>query len=89
MPGLNFGARNTLDEAAGILKPQDFRFFVGNAGWQLHQLREKIESDYWHVAACSSDLIWRSFTRKLVARDLQLMGGQYSELGRIPKLDMY
>ncbi|EXB87688.1 hypothetical protein L484_000796 [Morus notabilis] len=36
IPGLCFGARNSLDEAAelvkkGVLKPQDFRFFVGYA----------------------------------------------------------
>uniref|UniRef100_A0A1J3IML1 UPF0301 protein n=1 Tax=Noccaea caerulescens TaxID=107243 RepID=A0A1J3IML1_NOCCA len=93
MPGLNFGARNTLDEAAvlvkkGIHKPQDFRFFVGYAGWQLDQLREEIESDYWHVAACSSDLIFGASSENLWEEILQLMGGQYSELSRKPKLDM-
>ncbi|ESQ33415.1 hypothetical protein EUTSA_v10008168mg [Eutrema salsugineum] len=93
MPGLNFGARNTLDEAAvlvkkGIIKPHDFRFFVGYAGWQLDQLREEIESDYWHVAACSSDLICGDSSENLWEEILQLMGGQYSELSRKPKLDM-
>ncbi|CAF2043969.1 hypothetical protein BRARA_I02579 [Brassica rapa] len=93
MPGLNFGARNTLDEAAvlvkkGLLEPQDFRFFVGYAGWQLDQLREEIESDYWHVAACSSELICGASPENLWEEILQLMGGQYSELSRKPKLDM-
>ncbi|CAN8290115.1 unnamed protein product [Cochlearia groenlandica] len=93
MPGLNFGARNSLDEAAvlvkkGIIKPQDFRFFVGYAGWQLDQLKEEIESDYWHVAACSSDLICGASSENLWEEILQLMGGQYSELSRKPKLDM-
>ncbi|CAF2056520.1 hypothetical protein HID58_070312 [Brassica napus] len=93
MPGLNFGARNTLDEAAvlvkkGMLEPQDFRFFVGYAGWQLDQLREEIESDYWHVAACSSELICGASPENLWEEILQLMGGQYSELSRKPKLDM-
>ncbi|KAK3027692.1 hypothetical protein RJ639_041402 [Escallonia herrerae] len=63
IPGLCFGARNSLDEAAGLVKkgmlrPRDFRFFVGYAGWQLDQLREEIESDYWYVAACSANLIF-------------------------------
>ena len=93
MPGLNFGARNTLDEAAvlvkkGMLEPQDFRFFVGYAGWQLDQLREEIKSDYWHVAACSSELICGASPENLWEEILQLMGGQYSELSRKPKLDM-
>ncbi|XP_010461200.1 PREDICTED: uncharacterized protein LOC104741955 isoform X2 [Camelina sativa] len=93
MPGLNFGTRNSLDEAAvlvkkGVLKPHDFRFFVGYAGWQLDQLREEIESDYWHVAACSSDLICGASSENLWEEILQLMGGQYSELSRKPKLDI-
>ncbi|CAN8314149.1 unnamed protein product [Cochlearia groenlandica] len=94
MPGLNFGARNNLEEAAvlvkkGILKPHDFRFFIGYAGWQLDQLKEEIESDYWHVAACSSDLIHGGdSSENLWEEILQLMGGHYSELSRRPKLDM-
>ncbi|XP_023550067.1 uncharacterized protein LOC111808360 isoform X2 [Cucurbita pepo subsp. pepo] len=93
IPGLCFGARNSLDEAAvlvkkGILKPQDFRFFVGYAGWQLDQLREEIESDYWHVAACSSNLISGAASEGLWEEILQLMGGHYSELSRRPKQDM-
>lgn len=93
MPGLSFGTRNSLGEAAalvkkGILKPQDFRFFVGYAGWQLDQLREEIESDYWYVAACSSDLICGASSENLWEEILQLMGGHYSELSRKPKQDM-
>ncbi|KAL5559844.1 hypothetical protein UlMin_036055 [Ulmus minor] len=97
IPGLCFGARNSLDEAAelvkkGVLKTQDFRFFVGYAGWQLDQLREEIESDYWHVAACSSNLINGALTdsssEDLWEEILQLMGGDYSELSRKPKQDM-
>lgn len=95
MPGLYFGARNSLDEAAGlvkngVLKPQDFRFFVGYAGWQLDQLREEIESDYWYVASCSSNLICggSDSSESLWEEILQLMGGHYSELSRKPKQDM-
>ncbi|KAJ9145812.1 hypothetical protein P3X46_028146 [Hevea brasiliensis] len=97
IPGLCFGARNSLDEAAalvkkGVLKPQDFRFFVGYAGWQLDQLREEIESDYWYVASCSSNLICGtssdSSSENLWEEILQLMGGHYSELSRKPKQDM-
>ncbi|KAK9095864.1 hypothetical protein Sjap_021361 [Stephania japonica] len=95
IPGLYFGARNSLDEAAALVKkgainPQDFRFFVGYAGWQLDQLREEIESDYWYVAACSSNLITGASTGSssgLWEEILQLMGGHYSELSRKPKQD--
>lgn len=93
IPGLCYGARNSLDGAAGlvkkgILKPQDFRFFVGYAGWQLDQLREEIESDYWYVAACSSNLLCGGASEGLWEEILQLMGGHYSELSRKPKQDM-
>ncbi|XVF63386.1 hypothetical protein PTKIN_Ptkin09bG0083400 [Pterospermum kingtungense] len=97
IPGLCFGARNSLDEAAelvkkGVLKSQDFKFFVGYAGWQLDQLREEIESDYWYVAACSPDLIFGdsldSSSESLWKEILQEMGGHYSELSRKPKQDI-
>ncbi|XP_057503111.1 uncharacterized protein LOC130786765 [Actinidia eriantha] len=98
IPGLCYGARNSLDEASelvkkGVLKPQDFKFYVGYAGWQLDQLREEIESDYWYVAACSANLIFGGSTNSsssegLWEEILQLMGGHYSELSRKPKQDM-
>lgn len=94
VPTLCFGSRNGLDEASalvktGVLKPQDFRFFVGYAGWQLDQLREEIEAGLWHVAACSSNLIFGgSQNESLWEEILQLMGGSYSELSRKPKQDL-
>ncbi|KMZ64794.1 Transcriptional regulator [Zostera marina] len=94
VPGISFGAKNSLDEAAelvenGVLMAEDFRFFVGYAGWQIDQLRQEIESGYWVVAACSSDLIYCSPEKcsGLWGEILQLMGGRYSELSRKPRLD--
>ncbi|KAL1533891.1 UPF0301 protein [Salvia divinorum] len=64
--GVYFGSRNSLGKASAMIKKgklmsQDFTFFMGYAGWQLDQLGEEIESDYWHVAACSANLIsWES-----------------------------
>lgn len=93
IPTLCFGSRNSLDEASalvktGVFKPQDFRFFIGYAGWQLDQLREEIDAGLWHVAACSSNLIYGgSQNESLWEEILQLMGGSYSELSRKPKQD--
>ncbi|RRT35030.1 hypothetical protein B296_00055409 [Ensete ventricosum] len=95
--GVRFGARNRLDEAAalvkkGVFRPEDFRFFVGYAGWQSDQLLDEIESDYWVVAACSSHLIdgaTLDSSSDLWEEILQLMGGQYSDLSRKPKQDDY
>uniref|UniRef100_A0A7N0UA22 Uncharacterized protein n=1 Tax=Kalanchoe fedtschenkoi TaxID=63787 RepID=A0A7N0UA22_KALFE len=96
MPGLYFGARNSLEDAAGLVrrgsvKPEDFRFFMGYAGWQLDQLRQEIESEYWYVASCSPNLIYGGSpdsSEKLWEEILQLMGGEYSDLSRKPKQDM-
>ncbi|KAI3990936.1 hypothetical protein MKX01_026120 [Papaver californicum] len=94
IPGLCFGARNRLDEAAGlvkkgILKPQDFRFFVGYAGWQMDQLREEIESGFWVLAATSPNLIWEnlsgSSSEGVWEEILQLMGGRWADISRKPK----
>ncbi|PIN12493.1 hypothetical protein CDL12_14874 [Handroanthus impetiginosus] len=99
MPGVYFGSRNSLDEASGLvkkgtLKPQDFRFFIGYAGWQIDQLREEIESDYWYLAACSANLIFGCSQNNATSAGglweeiLQLMGGHYSDLSRKPKQDI-
>ncbi|KAL2456113.1 Protein of unknown function (DUF179) [Abeliophyllum distichum] len=95
IPGVCFGSRNSLDAASGLVKkgalgPRDFRFFIGYAGWQLDQLREEIESDYWYVAACSANLIFGGSQNSdgLWEEILQLMGGHYSELSRKPKQDL-
>lgn len=93
IPGLSFGSRKNMEEASalvkkGELKPQDFRFFFGYAGWQLDQLTEELESDYWYVAACSANLIFGgSPSETLWEEILQLMGGHYSEVSRKPKKD--
>lgn len=95
IPGIYFGSRNTLDEASalikkGALRPQDFRFYVGYAGWQLDQLLHEIESNYWYVAACSANLlagVSQNSSDGLWGEILQLMGGHYSDLSRKPKQD--
>ncbi|XP_010927859.1 uncharacterized protein [Elaeis guineensis] len=97
IPGICFGARHSLNEAAalikkGLLGPQDFRFFVGYSGWQFDQLQEEIRLGYWVVAACSSHLINEALagsSSNLWEEILQLMGGQYSELSRKPKQDSF
>ncbi|KAI3901639.1 hypothetical protein MKW92_005531 [Papaver armeniacum] len=91
IPGLCYGVRNRLDEAAGlvkkgILKPRDFRFFVGYAGWQTDQLREEIESGCRILGATSPNLIWESLSGSssegLWEEILHLMGGRYAEMSR-------
>ncbi|KAG6520356.1 hypothetical protein ZIOFF_017405 [Zingiber officinale] len=61
--GVYFDSRNNLDDAAALVEkgvvfmPQDFVFFEGYSGWELDQLLDEIEYEYWVVASCSSHLI--------------------------------
>ncbi|KAI3963073.1 hypothetical protein MKW92_040811 [Papaver armeniacum] len=81
IPGLCYGVRNRLDEAAGlvkkgIFKPRDFRFFVG----------EEIESGCRILGATSPNMIWESLSGSssegLWEEILHLMGGRYAEMSR-------
>ncbi|KAH9299184.1 hypothetical protein KI387_030866, partial [Taxus chinensis] len=92
--GLCYGARNSLHIAAelvrnNILQPQNFRFFLGFSGWESDQLKNEIALGYWYVAACSPDLITTASASSsgLWEEILELMGGQYAELGRKSKED--
>lgn len=94
IPGLCYGARNSLHSAAElvrneVLQPENFRFFLGYAGWEFNQLKEELSLDYWYVAACSPNLITAASASStgLWEEILQLMGGRYAELSRKPKED--
>ncbi|KAG0499033.1 hypothetical protein HPP92_003724 [Vanilla planifolia] len=91
IPGICFGSLNCLDEAAalvnkGLLLARDFRFFIGYAGWDFEQLRYEIESNYWVVAACSSQVIVEAFAHSCSSMwedILQLMGDAWvSRIGK-------
>eukprot|EP00249_Psilotum_nudum_P018682 c26915_g1_i1 orf=621-1904(-) len=89
VPGIYYGAADALQQAAELvsgntLYSEDFRFFVGYAGWGLEQLANEIAMGLWCVAACSTDLI-TSLSEHLWEEILQLMGGQYAEMSRKPK----
>ncbi|KAG6517343.1 hypothetical protein ZIOFF_020728 [Zingiber officinale] len=93
--GVYFDSRNNLDDAAALVEkgvvfmPQDFVLFEGYSGWELDQLHDEIEYEYWVVASCSSHLIHEVSETflNLWEEVLQLIGGQYSELSRKPKQD--
>lgn len=89
IPGISHVGLGGLQHAAHLLKDgavtaNDFRFYVGYAGWGFDQLMHEIASGYWHVAACSTSLLRLTSTDRLWQKTLKLMGGQYAELGRKP-----
>ncbi|XP_057836366.1 uncharacterized protein LOC131046606 [Cryptomeria japonica] len=95
-PGLYYGARDSLHHAAELVRgkvllSQNFQFFQGYSSWGFDQLKEEIASyKYWHVAACSPNLIISAISTSssdLWEEILQLMGDKYAELSRKPKQD--
>lgn len=90
IPGISHVGLDGLQHAAHLIKDgaiskDDFRFYVGYAGWGLDQLMNEIASGYWYVAACSTTLLKVSSTDRLWQKVLRLMGGQYAELSRKPR----
>lgn len=90
VPGIYYGGSNDLHHAVDLVKdgaafPQDFRFYIGYTGWDLDQLMNEIETGWWHVAACSPNLIRATSSESLWQEILLLMGGLYADLGRKPK----
>ncbi len=55
------------------LTPQNSRFFLGYAGWGVHQMEDELKRNSWAVTKASaelilttkSDLLWKKLTRKL------------------------
>lgn len=89
IPGISHIGLGGLQHAARLLKDgtvtvNDFRFYVGYAGWGFEQLMNEIASGYWHVAACSTSLLRLTSSDRLWQKTLRLMGGQYAELSRKP-----
>ncbi|KAI3901638.1 hypothetical protein MKW92_005530 [Papaver armeniacum] len=87
IPGLCYGVRNWLDEAAGlvkkgILKPRDLDSLLGTLVVRDDQLREEIESGCRILGATSPNLIWESLSGSssegLWEEILHLMGGGYA-----------
>ena len=90
IPGISHIAVDKLPNAArlmkgGVVKTNDFRYFIGYSGWSLNQLVNEIEAGYWYVASCSSTVLRVTSTDKLWQKVLWLMGGHYAELSRKPR----
>eukprot|EP00850_Spirogloea_muscicola_P001024 SM000004S14894 [mRNA] locus=s4:73040:73826:- [translate_table: standard] len=84
LPGIYHGGGAGLGAATllindGLAKSASFRFFFGYSGWDVVQLRKEVALGWWHVAACSTDLLLEASVADLWLRVLDLMGGKYAE----------
>eukprot|EP00252_Welwitschia_mirabilis_P006917 TRINITY_DN1786_c0_g1_i2.p1 TRINITY_DN1786_c0_g1~~TRINITY_DN1786_c0_g1_i2.p1 ORF type:complete len:223 (+),score=37.79 TRINITY_DN1786_c0_g1_i2:400-1068(+) len=96
IPGLYYGQVSCLNQAAELVKkkvirPENFRIFLGYSCWDLKKLKGEIAMGYWHVAACSPSLITcaSALNPSLWNEILQLMGGQYADISRKGKGDNF
>ena len=49
--------------AAGIVKTNQVRFFVGYAGWEPNQLEDEINKNYWLVSTIDVKTVMKPFTK--------------------------
>jgi putative transcriptional regulator len=82
--GGNFENMKTLVEA-NALNPNDFRFFVGYAGWSPNQLEEELKENSWYVADASDEFIFSKEPEKLWQNILKNMGGEYITISTFPE----
>ena len=85
VPGIGMGAFDEARKAvrAGIVRPEDCRFFTRYAGWGPGQLAEEVNGGVWFLAAASASVILEGRAQAQTqtwADVLHLMGGEYSQM---------
>eukprot|EP00271_Cylindrocystis_brebissonii_P023023 TRINITY_DN9212_c0_g1_i1.p1 TRINITY_DN9212_c0_g1~~TRINITY_DN9212_c0_g1_i1.p1 ORF type:complete len:764 (+),score=180.90 TRINITY_DN9212_c0_g1_i1:420-2711(+) len=66
----------------GVAEAEDFRFFFGYAGWDFEQLKREIGLGWWHVAACSKEMLLEDGEGDLWEEVLSKMEGTYADYHR-------
>ncbi|SRR5260221_8559131 len=88
VPGLYWGGSfDSLKDKIenGILKPYDFRFFIGYSGWSEGQLMEEIKINSWIVADTKIDDIFSDEPDNLWRDILKGMGKKFAILASFPE----
>jgi putative transcriptional regulator len=70
---------------AGAAVPNDFRFFIGYAGWGEGQLDDEIEEKSWILSESSPDAVFMDSAKNFWTRTLKNMGGEYRVLADTPE----
>ncbi len=68
-----------------MIKPIDFKFFVGYSGWSEGQLDEELEANSWIVTPnATAELVFDHDTEALWKRVLKGLGGRYNVYSNYP-----
>ena len=82
--GGDFETLKVLAEC-GDLKQEDFRFFLGYAGWSPNQLDEELKLNSWFVKDSAIDNVFNVEPDALWQTVLKEMGGEYKIISTFPE----
>jgi len=82
--GGNFEALKLLIES-NSLNPDDFKFFLGYAGWSPGQLNDEIKTDTWYLNDSTAENIFSKEPKNLWSKVLRTMGKDYSLIATFPE----
>lgn len=86
--GLYWGGNfETLKSMISVRKvrPENFRFFLGYAGWDKHQLDAEIQEKSWIVHPAKASHVFQSNPDNLWKQILKEMGGDYAMMVNFPE----
>jgi putative transcriptional regulator len=70
---------------SGGAEVDDFRFFIGYAGWGNAQLKNEIAEKSWMLTEASQELIFEEPTKNLWTRVVSGLGGEYRIIAGTPE----
>lgn len=82
--GGNFELLKLLIESKAV-DPNDFKFFLGYAGWSPDQLTDEIKTGTWYLNDSTSENIFTNETKNLWSNVLKTMGKDYSLIATFPE----
>ena len=71
--------------AKNAVKPSNFRFFLGYAGWGKKQLFNEIRHKSWFVEKGKYDYVFKNSPKNLWKKILKEMGGDYEIVSNFPE----
>jgi len=69
----------------GDLNPDDFRFFLGYAGWSPNQLEDELKINSWIINESKLNDVFSGEPESLWQKILKEMGGEYSIISTFPE----
>ena len=70
---------------AGNLNPDDFRFYLGYAGWAPKQLDDELKINSWFIKESKPEDVFNDNPGTLWQKVLKEMGGEYAIISTFPE----